>query len=122
MKASDLSLESLPTKWSKPYKDTNEVSANAKEALQYLDQAGLLISEHNQIKPNEAISREEASAYIWRTYNRFMANTKYSDAVKDLFYSKGYQIDVVNQSTSIGYKILDKGNEIVEITYFDAKN
>lgn len=108
LQASHLTMDPLPRQWAKAYSDANGVSAKAKEALQYLDQAGLLREEAGKLRPTEAISREEAFAYLWRAYETFFASTAYSAGAKAVFYDLGYRIEAGKDKISESYRAYDE--------------
>ncbi|WP_219641090.1 S-layer homology domain-containing protein [Cohnella sp. CFH 77786] len=118
LKASGLKLDPLPQQWTQPYADVSEVSAKAKEALQYLDQAGLLKDEPDRIRPSEAVSREEAYAYVWRAYEKYLANTPYSAAVKYLFYDRGYRTLAGKSDIGEHYFVYDHDKLLAYWDYF----
>jgi Alpha-tubulin suppressor and related RCC1 domain-containing proteins len=118
LKLTGVRMDSLPQQWAKTYADSNAVSAKAKEAMQYLDQAGLLKNEGDKLRPAEAVSREEAYVYVWRAYEKYLANTPYSAAAKAFFYDEGYRILAGHGEDTESYFVYDKDVELADWTRF----
>ncbi len=52
------------------YGDKTEISDYAAEAVKYLTETGIINGDNGMFRPNENITRAEAAAIIWRTYEK----------------------------------------------------